>query len=295
MRNTLKKRGVLAGADTSSTRALQRANQLMENSRYIRSLNNPECKIYYGENDFQIIIYKDGSDPKLTDVQNLFNKVFCAGEVEDEKMLRCAINGLTPWGTPDAKYKVIGILDKEGHLLSVCAGTTISISENKMIHCIEYAVTNPDARQGGLAREAYISSLLDAIETAKANWKELCLMIGECTPGSEVFWNNLGWKRIYVESFGTHTEVPYTQPALEFNPKTGYVSPNASEVIEHMMLDSFGGDITIKDLINAHEALVRHTAEWPIEAFNSKEAHLRHVKYIENLVQRFVRFVQKYD
>lgn len=281
--------------------AFSRINLIAQKSSYERNPDlSAKCVLKGPENSiFKIDIYEDGKDVGLSDVQNLFNNIFLAGEIESELVLRNAIESKTPWGTPDVKYRVVHVRNEKNELVAVCAGATLPLEKGddlnrEMIYCVEYIATDDKARGTGIGREAYLSGLLDSLQIAKANKATLSMVVGECTESSEKFWDGLGWKRIYTqESDYMFSEVPYIQPALKFNPDTGEVADDASDVPEHFTVDFFGLDPDPEKIKMAYVEFIDYTSMWPREAFTNNEAYEKHLLYIDGLKKNFLTKIDK--
>lgn len=232
--------------------AVQALGRLMQDSRFTRAdSTSADTTIENNDGRFTIEMVPDGKSETLSNVQKLFIDTFGADEVDPEAILRAAVDGTTTWGDTDAtKYRVHVIKDSKGEVVSTVAGGRLQLFQsdgqpmNKQMFMIAYAVTDKNARQGGLAREAYISAIMQAAKDAQAEGKKLAFAAGECTSTSEEFWNSVGWKRPYAETpnqAGSYEELRYIQPALDFDPATGAPAEDAGVVPEHMMIDSFEG------------------------------------------------------
>lgn len=249
---------------------------------------------------YQIEVVEDKDSPVLSQVQQLFTDTFGEEEVDPEEILRAAVAGETPFGTEDEiKYKVI-VLKEGDKVVSVVAGGHLDLRDKQgnptkeTMLMIGYAVTDKNIRQGGLAREAYISALIDAAVEAQKQGKKFTFAAGECTFTSERFWNRVGWKRVYAQtgSKQEYTELPYIQPALDFDPETGDIATGAGEAPEHLMIDSFDqAPPDKKRIIQTVEAFYRWCNIWPKQAFKNEQAYYKHLQYIQKIAGDFENFV----
>lgn len=260
----------------------------------------PNCFIEIENKKFKIEIIENGKDPSLSDVQALFENTFGKEEVDPEEILRSAVDGITPWETEDTKYRVVTIRDDEGKLVTTVAGASLDLFDEKgeptgeCAYYVGYAVTDPNTRQGGLAREAYISALLDVAREAQKKNKVLKFAVGECTYTSEKFWNNVGWKRVYAQTGDKreYTELKYIQPALEFDEDTGEIAEGSGEAPEHLMIDAFGPKTPGKeDVMRAYESLIYFCNDWPREAFNNDRAEKKKTEYLNGIKTNFKDFM----
>ena len=150
--------------------------RLIAKSKFKRS--NPEnanTDLEIGEKRFKIEAIERGDSPDISQVQDLFVEIFGEEEVDPEEILRSAVEGKTPWDTDDlCRYRIHTVKDSEGNVVSTVTGGLIDLLDNenkptgKTMFMVAYAVTDPQARQGGLAREAYISAIMDAAKSAKS-------------------------------------------------------------------------------------------------------------------------------
>jgi len=154
---------------------------------------------------------------------------------------------------------------------------------------IGYAVTAKNARQCGIAREAYISAIMQVATESEQEGKELLLAGGEATYTSEEFWNSVGWKRVYAERDDAprlYEEIRYVQPALDYDLATGDVAEGANSKPEHLMLDIFEAPAPDREcLLATVRAFYDWCNCWPREAFETEtayEKHAAHVHYIWN-------------
>ena len=60
-----------------------------------------------------------------------------------------------------------------------------------------YESENKDIKEDEV--EGIVKQIVVLINKYKEQNKKLTFLFGECTDSSEVFWNNMGWKRIYLK------------------------------------------------------------------------------------------------
>jgi len=271
--------------------------RLQRGSEFKRSDETlPNCTIECEGKRYTIEVIENGEDPALADVQKLFEDTFGQEEVDPEKILRSAVNGITSWGTPEEKYRIVTVRNEKGELASTFAGAQLELLNEQgqptgeAAYFVGYAVTNPKLRQKGLAKEAYISALIDAQKEAQNGGRKLKFAIGECTYTSEKFWNSVGWKRVYSKEEGNqYRELEYIQPALDFDEDTGEMAEGAGEAPEHLMVDNFGEGAPNKEEIRqSYMAFMDYNLTWPEGAFNNPEAYGRQRQYVDGITSRFV-------
>ncbi len=285
-----------AGQEKLNESAYKRVDQLQAESKFARTNEGVNTIIEIAGEKFSIERIKDPESADLSQVQSLFEEVFGAEEVDPEEILRNAVGGRSAFDPEqqDIEYKVFTVKDKEGKVISVVSGGILELIRNEdedtkeNIFMVAYAVTDPSARQGGLAREAYISALQHAAEESEQNGKKLAFAAGECTYTSEKFWNKVGWERLYKKtSEGNFKEIEYIQPALDFDENTGLPAEDAGEAPEHLMIDGFGESIKAEDAIATVAAFYQWCNMWPPEAFESDEAYKKHQAYVEEKMAEF--------
>lgn len=276
-----------------TVRRLQRESEFTRSSE-----TSANCVIECEGKKFTIEVVESGEDVVLGDVHRLWADTFSEEEVESEDIIRCGVRGVTERGYPQPKYRVVTIKNERGELVSTFAGAQLDLLDERgqptgeSTYFVAYAVTNKEARQKGLAKEAYISAIIDATNESQSQGKKLKFAIGECTHTSEKFWNSVGWKRIYSrdEQGEEYTELEYMQPALDFDENTGEVAEGAGEAPEHLMIDSFGQEEPNRsDIQRSYEAFINYSdVDWPAEAFRSASAHETKMRYLNRIRSEFV-------
>lgn len=280
--------------------AWNRVRELQKASIFTRmDPNSPEGRMTNPEGrEFVIEAVRNPEQAEVGEVQSLLERTFGEEEVDPQDALRLGLEGKTEFGTPDiAKYKIYAVKDSEGKVVSTVTGGLLDVKTKngdptgKTIFMVGYAVTDPSCRQGGLAREAYISALMDCAMEAQRTGKRFAFAAGECTYTSEKFWNKVGWERAYKKVEGEeekYRELKYVQPPLTFNPDTGEPAEDAGAVPEHVMIDALGGGKpTERDLSETIWAFYRWSSIKPREAFTSDEAYQNHLRYAEGLCDDF--------
>ncbi len=272
-------------------------NKLRSQSKFTRSNDDsPSCTLEFEGKKYAIEHVTSSESPTVTEVQELFVRTFGEEEVDPEEVTRRSMNGDEYCLSPEVKYKIFAVRDPEGKVVCTIAGGNLDLRDDKgnptgeTILMIGYAVTDPGAKQSGLAREAYISALMDSATEAEKMGKKFVMAAGECTYTSEKFWNKLGWKRPYIESGDkkTYTELRYVQPALDFDEKTGKPTEDAGEVAEHFMVRPMDGQTPSKDAVmNVVNAFYRWCNRWSQEAFDTKKAFKANQSYVDGIANTF--------
>ncbi|MBX4187402.1 MAG: hypothetical protein KW802_04105 [Candidatus Doudnabacteria bacterium] len=277
--------------------ALKMVDKLVAESKYSRSnVDSPNATIERDGQKFSIEAIESRENKDLNKVQKLLVDTFGKEEVDPVAVLKAAVEGKTSWNTEDiTKYAITVLKDEKGKVQSMIGGGLLELQKDgkptgEATFMIGYAVTSKDARQGGLAREAYVSALLKASQEAQTRGLKLVSASGECTGTSEKFWNSIGWKRAYGEQGDPNKleELKYVQPALDFSEKTGKVAKDAGVAPEHLMLDNFTDKpLTKEQALQTVEAFYRWCNQWPREAFKSDEAYKTHLSHVNEIKDKF--------
>jgi len=270
---------------------------LKRQSRGTRSSEtSPSCTVEIEGKNYTIEHVELGESKTLLEVQNLLEKTFGKEEIDPLEIMQQAVNGVEFDVPSEVKYKVFAVRDPEGKVVSTVCGGNLDLRDTsdkptgETMFMVAYAVTDKNVKQGGLAREAYISALMDSVSEAEKNGKKFTMAAGECTYTSEKFWNKLGWKRVYLQTGDaqTYTEARYVQSALDFDEKTGKPTEDAGEAPEHLMVRCFDRQTPSKEKIqSAIRAFYRWCNRWPREAFDNTKAYKRNQAYVDDLEANF--------
>jgi len=283
---------------------------LMHQSKYARDTQLAPATTISGNGSangsarYSIVSVESGNDASISEVQVLLRSVFKPEEVEREDVMRSAIEGRSPWGTPDTtRYRMLVAKDGNGKVLSVFTYAHLELPDSQGTRTPRsflyggYAATQAGLRQSGLARELYISALMQAAAEANAQGKRLLFAMGECKRSAEKFWNGVGRKRIYVRTNDNSApsrffeEIPYFQPPLNFSAATGQITEGAGVVPEHLTIHKFSAEAPTKEEVIAGVRAIYGYNNWPREAFDNDEAFQKHLELTSSLVAYLERFL----
>ncbi len=276
--------------------------ELQKTSRYTRSATDtPECVIEKEGKRYEVHLVRAGDENLIAEIQALSEGVFGREEVDSMEVLKAAIKGELPDGSRDlTRYRLYVARDESGKLQSVYAGGTMEMQNdrheptNESMFMGAYGVTRPESQRKGLVRELYISSMMQAAMDSHTEKRRLVMIAGECTWSSERAWNAVGRRRVYVETGrGEYTELPYIQPALEFDPDTGLPLEESGEAPEHLMVQFLEGNPNKEKIIAAIDSIYRWCNVWPRSTFTSDHAYATHVRYLEDFQKRYTDFFSK--
>lgn len=277
-----------------------RINELLAKSHYsYLGERGVDCVIKNRDGEeFEIKKIENNNDPKLKDIISLLKETFSKEEIDSDEVFMAAVDGKSPWGTSRDKYRVVSIYDENKELSAACIGSVLNIknldkvSANEMIFFVEYMATNQNLKKSGLAREAYISSLMDAAKIAKENNKNLNFSAGECTSSSEHFWNSMGEKRMYIKLNNEYKELSYISPGVNFDKENGIVALNDIKTPLHLMTCFFGDEKISKEKIKDIYGIIVSSEMWPKEAFSNDEAYEKYSQYMQNLKNKFIESLE---
>lgn len=164
--------------------------------------------------------------------------------------------------------------DKQGNVIAHSQSSYLELPSKKRksdeaIIFGGFIITDADYRRKGLAAELFQSSLKFGLEKARINQQDIKGVVVEGKEESEPFWNYVGLKRLYYEhENGDFYEVPYLQPPIKWDektgkpldPKTGKVGdkdPKYYSAPEHLMVRMSDGrqEISVEELMSMVEVI----------------------------------------
>lgn len=216
------------------------------------SIDNKEVLISPEGEKFSIERITNPEDPRIEKLVEFTKKKLKEEEADTEEIVREAL-----------KYDIYiyTIIENEkGEIVHFTQGNYLEIeSENEgskadeAVVFLGYTMTDDNYQRKGLATEGNMKTLAIANDLAKKNEQKIASIMVEAVDGSEILGNELGLKRMYFETKdGNYSEVPYVQPPIEWDKKTGKpLDPktgNPSDlpiknftVNEHLMVNMIGG------------------------------------------------------
>jgi len=183
---------------------------------------DPENKRFAEIGELKIEHIKDPESRKVEALVDFMNK-FEPEEADTPEIIRDAIANETE------AYAYHIIEDKDGKVAAHIQSSLLELApanENdkpsQTIIFNGFVITADDFQRKGLATELYQTMMRCNLEKAKAKEQEVKAVVVEGKENSEPFWNHVGLRRIYFEDAeGNFHEVPYIQPPIDWNKKTG--------------------------------------------------------------------------
>ncbi len=270
--------------------AWNKIKDLIEGSKTKRKNLNPETTIEIGEEIFEIKQIKTKGDEKILDVVSLLEKHFKPEELNTTESFLEKIEGKNLDGTKRPAYRCFYIVDNLNNIIATRVSENIPLKNkegfetDKNIFYGLYIAIEEKYRSLGMARELYISALIDSMIESQRENKKLSYLIAECTPRSEYLMNTIGLKKIFLKNQNNLKEFEYIQPTLEFNATTGQEEKQGAP--EHLMLCNLqnSGDINKENFYEVLFSLYNQYQNSHTEKnFATREAFENYLKYYKDI------------
>jgi GNAT superfamily N-acetyltransferase len=234
-------------------------------------------------------LLKPSDTKSIKGVYKLWTDAYGVDEVEPIEVTKAGMRG-----EGGILYRIHAAKDEEGKVVAAIAGGVDKLDGKRAVYMVGYMNTDPVHQLKGLARKLFQLAVEQAQIDAKAGGRRLAAISAEATSSSEAFWNSVGLNRVYVGAgvkVDEYSELPYVQPALDFDTSTGLPVEGAGEAAEHLML-GFVENEADKELVSlVVDAIYRWSHLWPAEDFESMEAHQANVGYVSKFKQEFDEFL----
>lgn len=257
----------------------------------------------------------DGPDhPTFPPTYALMQDRFGAEELDPEDIMKDQMRGLRKgYESMGTRAQIISIKNEKNEVVCTLNGGVLPLLDEtgketgEAIFMVFYVATRPDVEGIGIGREIMITAYQAAEEEARARNLKLIGAAGECTYTSQRYWENLGWRRAYTEdSEGTIAEVPYVQPPLDFDLKTGEVAEGCGDAPEHFMVRLFQEEkdnpalgqkllSMVKAFYRANNDIDRRAfeQEHPEDSTGAEQAYQTHRAAITPHLEQFQRDVMR--
>lgn len=248
----------------------------------------------------------DPSDSTTIDkVYDLFSKFFFSGELVGKNIIVRNMHGLSKHFTKRPQYRLFAVKNSINESEVIGARIMEQIPRfNKnlldtgknILYAIYIAVDKKYQGCTGIAKQLYISSLIDAVIEAEKIGRVLDSIVAECYDATENLQNSVGLKRVYFKNGIYLTELNYRQPHLSFNTITGNpTEPIGKESKEHFMMGLFSKrSINKKDLEDGVRSLVRQYRSNKIRIdFKSDDAFNKYQKYFSEIESSIIEQIHR--
>lgn len=219
------------------------------------------------------------NDPATTQIFN----VLCETFSEDEADTLETIQSDAP--DPDVAFFVI---QEKGSpkVLALINAYVLPVGPSGLQLFIGYVVTDETQRGKGLASRLYRAACLFFIRRAEIKAREAYGIVGEMVETVEEYFLKIGGcRRLYVETLeGAVAEIPYIQPPLDFDKKTG--EPLTKPVPEHLMLRlvDYDAELTVAKVLEIVWSIYE-SYFFDESDFESEKAYQKHCAIISGIFE----------
>jgi len=277
----------------------QTIQKLRETSRMTRDALQVDCEISLEKDTFTIKSIKSKNDPALEELLTLLDKHFKEDTLNSRDAFIAKLEGKTKFGKDRPQYRCFYVRNNEGKMIGLRIAEQFPLEDkegnetDKNIFYAMYIAIDEEYRTAGVARELYVSSLIDASQEAEKRNKKLDFIIAECSPRTERLQNVVGLKRVYFKKDGQLTEFKYYQPPMKFDPATG--EKLSGEPAEHLMLCKMTGqEISKEELFNSVRSLyVQYQNGYPREAFENDQAFEKHQMHYQEIYKNISEMIEQ--
>lgn len=248
----------------------------------------------------------DPSDSVTIDkVYDLFSKFFFNGELVSKSGIIRNMHGLSKHFTKRPQYRLFAVKNSANDCDVIGArileqipllDRNLSDTGKNILYAIYIAVDKKYQGCTGIAKQLYISSLIDSVIEAEKIGRTLNAIVAECYDATENLQNSVGLKRVYFKDGIYLTELNFRQPHLSFNTITGNpTEPIGKESKEHFMMGLFSKrSINKKDLENGVRSLVRQYRSNKIGIdFKSEDAFTEYQKYFDEIESSIIEQIHQ--
>lgn len=232
-------------------------------------------------------------DPRVKTVQSMLEKNFGKKEVDPVEVTKEAIEEVPPYlvhVAENSKGEVVG-LNTSAVVETVNARGRESEKYGVWLGC--YDLVNRQERDKGVREELFKISEQAAQKDAQQRELEIRGFMTEVSGAEESFFNSVGAKRAYIKTRKGYEELPYEQPPLDWNPKTGRPAEDAGSVPEHLMLKLTSGKdkLSGRELMEMVRGMYYYNNYQDKEDFKNAKAYERHTEFVEGIEQKLADFI----
>lgn len=229
-------------------------------------------------------------DPVLHAVQHLFAKSFAKIERYPFWELKDIVK--------DSNFDLFVLEDTNRKVVGAVSGGYFKMEEgSNAIVFIDNIAVDPALRGRGLAKELYITLCEAAHKRAKENRHTIRAVLGEAKNEVEIFWNRLGWKRLYAfDLYGVLREIPYVTPPLRWNWNTGLPQEGHGSVPQHLMAwiaDGKKNALNCAEMVKTIELIFEMNFTPSEQRFASPQAYKVCLETLRELINELRRKLSK--
>lgn len=239
-------------------------------------------------------------DPRIEKVQEMLEGQFGKEEVDPVEVMKEAMTGRMATGEECPRYLIHVAENSKGEVKGLHTSAVVETvnsegeeSEKSALWLGCYTVTAPEVRGQDVWRNLFKAQEQAANEDAKSRGLEIKGFMAEAHGEIEPVLNKEGIKRAYVKTKEGYVELPYEQPPVDWDPKTGKPAEDAGTVPEHLMLRLASGkdDVSGKELMEMVRGMYYYNNYREEEYFKNPKAYERHTAFVEGVEQKLADFI----
>jgi GNAT superfamily N-acetyltransferase len=232
-------------------------------------------------------------DPRVQEVQRMLSRRFGKEEVDPIEVMKQSMTGRMDTGEEVPRLLVNVVQDERGKVVALATGAAVelvdekgNLSASKALLLDAYTIVPEKLRAKGVAEHLFQAREEAARKDAQSRGLEIAGYIVEDGGRDEEFYNRQGAKRVYIEKGkGMFVEVPYFQPPLDWDQKTGKPAGDAGTVAEHLMIKLFSGAnrLSGEELMAMVRGMYYYNNYPGEDYFSSEKARLEHERFLHEV------------
>lgn len=242
-------------------------------------------------------------DPQVEKIQEMLETHLGKEEVDPIEVMKQSMTGKMETGEEVPPYLVHVAENSKGEIKGVQMGAVVEtvndkreVSEKSGVLLDCYSVVSPEMRNQGIWKELFRNQEKSATKDAERRGLGIKGFMAEAHNDLEPILNQEGVKRAYIKTKdGSFRELPYEQPPLDWNPKTGKPGEDAGIVPEHLMLKLTSGKngLSGKELMEMVRGMYLYNNYREEEYFKTPKAYERHTGFVKGIEQKLTDFIGK--
>jgi hypothetical protein len=275
-----------------SFKSVLSVKKAQRDSVYNESIDTP--LIFRGEK-LELLMVRPTDKEIINQVYDLFSSFFIKGELVSKAAIVRNLYGLSKRFTERPKYRLFCVKNSAGNVIGARIIEQIPFMNSKtenVLYAVYIALDKKYQGSTGIAKQLYISSLIDAVIEAEKDQKKLRLIVAECSDATENLQNSVGLKRVYFKRGIILKELNFKQPYMKFNIMNGNpIEEEGDENKEHFMIGIFEDkEITKEDLFSGIISLFnQYESNRSRLDFHDDQAFLNYKNYFLNLKEDIKR------
>lgn len=240
-------------------------------------------------------------DPRVKKVQEMLAGHFGKKEVDPLEVMKGAMTGRMETGEEVPPYLIHIAENSKGKINGVHTGAVVetvdsrgNMSEKSGVSLGCYTLVSPEMRGRGVWKALFKAQQESATRDAERRGIEIKGFIGEANKDIEPILNKVGIKRAYIKTKdGSFRELPYEQPPLDWDSKTGKPAKGAGTVPELLVLKLASGENNLsgKKLMEMVRGMYYYNNYREEGYFKTPKAYERHTEFVEGIEQKLADFI----